>query len=77
MANLFEGKTVAVTGKLGNYTRSGIRARLLELGARPVSSVSRKTDYLIAGANAGSKLERARALGVKVLAEWEFEGMAN
>lgn len=64
---------MAVTGKLDNYTRSGIRARLLELGARSVSTVSRKTDYLIAG----SKLDRARALGVKVLAEWEFEGMAD
>ena len=77
MSNLFEGKAVAVTGKLDNYTRSEIQARLLELGARPVSTVSRKTDYLIAGANTGSKLDRARALGVKVLAEWEFEGMAN
>lgn len=47
--NLFMGKSVAVTGRLENYTRDGIKARLLELGAKPVSKVSKRTDYLILG----------------------------
>ena len=73
----FGGKTVVVTGKLDNYTRSGIQSRLLELGAHPTSNVSRKTDYIIVGARAGSKLDRARALGITILSEKEFEDMAD
>lgn len=75
--NKFTGKTVAVTGKLDNYTRSGIHSKLLELGAHPTSNVSRKTDYIIVGARAGNKLDRARALGVTILSEKEFEDMAD
>ena len=75
--NPFHGKKIAVTGKLLNYTRQDIHSRLLELEAKPVSVVSRNTDYLIAGANAGSKLNKAKALGITVLAEWEFENIAN
>ena len=48
--NPFIGKSIAVTGKLENYTRAAIKARLVELGAKPVSKVSRRTDYLILGA---------------------------
>lgn len=73
----FGGKTVVVTGKLDNYTRSGIHSKLLELGAHPTSNVSRKTDYIIVGARAGNKLDRARALGVTILSEKEFEDMAD
>ena len=75
--NPFVGKSVAVTGKLANYTRSGITARLLDLGSKPVSVVSRKTDYLIAGERPGSKLEKARALGITILSEQEFEHMTG
>lgn len=46
--------------------------KLLSLGARPASSVSKKTDYLIVGENAGSKLTKAQTLGVKTLTEQEF-----
>lgn len=75
--NPFMGKKVAVTGRLPNYTRQDIRSRLLDLGATPVQTVTRKTDYLIVGANAGSKLAKARAYGIPVLMEWEFEEMAK
>ncbi len=73
--NPFPGKTVVATGKLQNYTRDGIQMKLLSLGAKPASSVSKKTDYLIVGENAGSKLDKARTLGVKILTELEFEAM--
>lgn len=71
--NPFYGKTVVATGKLENYTRDGIQMRLLELGAKPGSSVSKNTDYLIVGEKAGSKLAKAQQLGVKTLTEQEFE----
>lgn len=73
--NPFAGKIVVATGKLQNYTRDGIQSKLLELGAKPASSVSKKTDYLIAGEKAGSKLGKAESLGVKILTEEEFEVM--
>ena len=73
--NSFAGRSVAVTGKLNNYTREGIKARLLELGAKPVSKVSRRTDYLILGVRPGNKLVKALALGITVLSEQEFERM--
>lgn len=73
--NPFAGKTVVATGKLENYTRDGIQMKLLSLGANPASSVTKKTDYLIVGENAGSKLAKANSLGVKTLTEAEFEAM--
>ncbi len=75
--NPFCGKSVAVTGKLDNYTRNSIQARLRELGAKPVSKVSERTDYLILGERPGSKLEKARLLGIALLSEREFENMAE
>ena len=68
----FAGKTVVATGMLENYTRDGIQMKLLSLGARPASSVSKKTDYLIVGENAGSKLTKAQTLGVTTLTEQQF-----
>ena len=73
--NPFAGKTVVATGKLVNYTRDGIQTKLLELGAKPGSSVSKNTDYLIVGEKAGSKLAKAQQLGVPILTEEEFEAM--
>ena len=73
--NPFNGKTVVATGKLANYTRDGIQMKLLSLGAKPASSVSKNTAYLIVGENAGSKLDKARSLGVATLTEAEFESM--
>lgn len=68
----FAGKVVVATGKLENYTRDGIQMKLLSLGAKPAGSVSKKTDYLIVGENAGSKLSKAQSLGVTTLTEQEF-----
>ena len=75
--NPFAGKPVAVTGKLVNYTRADINARLLDLGAKPVSVVSTRTSYLIVGERPGSKLDKARLLGITILSEQKFEDMAG
>lgn len=71
--NPFMGKTVVATGSLQNYSRSEIKEKLESLGAKVAGSVSKKTDYVIAGEAAGSKLTKAEELGVKVLSEEEFE----
>lgn len=73
--SLFEGKTVVVTGTLQNYSRGSIKEKLEGFGAKVAGSVSKKTDYVIAGEEAGSKLKKAQELGVKVLSEEEFEEM--
>lgn len=73
--NPFVGKTVVVTGKVEPYTRGEINDKIETLGAHAGSSVSSKTDYLICGENAGSKLEKARSLGITVLTPAEFFGM--
>lgn len=75
MNNPFAGKTVVATGKLEHYTRDGIQEKLISLGAHPSGTVSKKTDYLIVGEKAGSKLTKAQQLGVKTLTEQEFEDM--
>lgn len=75
--NPFYEKSVAVTGKLDHYTRGSIHERLRELEAKPVSKVSKRTDYLILGARPGNKLAKALTLGVRVLSEQEFEDMSS
>lgn len=69
------GKTVVATGKLEHYTRDGIQNKLLQIGAIPASSVTKKTNYLIVGEKAGSKLTKAKQLGVPTLTEEEFEAL--
>ena len=75
--NPFIGKSVVVTGKLDHYTRAGIKARLMELGAHPTASVSKRTSYVIVGEKPGSKLDKARTLGIPILFEKDFENMAG
>lgn len=75
--NVFMGKTIVATGKLTNYTREGIKERLMDLGAKPGSSVSRKTDFLIVGEKPGSKVEKAGDYGVRIIDEDEFERLAS
>jgi DNA ligase (NAD+) len=67
------GKTLVVTGTLQKYKRNEIEDLIKQLGGKAAGSVSKKTDYVVAGEEAGSKLDRARELGVKVLTEAEFD----
>ena len=70
--NPFTGRTIAATGKLEHFTRDGINSRIISLGATVANSVTRKTNYLICGDKPGSKLVKARELGIPVLMEQEF-----
>ena len=71
----FMGKTVVVTGTLENYSRTSIKEKLESLGAKVSGSVSKKTDFVIAGEAAGSKYDKAKSLGITILSEEEFENM--
>jgi len=71
-AGKLQGKTVVVTGSLQRFTRDEIQELIARHGANVTESVSKKTDYLIVGEDAGSKLDKARKLGVKTLSEQEF-----
>lgn len=73
----FANKVVVVTGTLQHFTRDSITAKLEELGAKVSGSVSKKTDYLIAGEKAGSKLAKAQQFGVKILTEDDFVNMIS
>ncbi|MCH2595995.1 MAG: NAD-dependent DNA ligase LigA, partial [Pirellulales bacterium] len=73
----FTGKTFVVTGKLEKYTRDEIHTMVRQHGGRISGSISKKTDFLIAGEKAGSKLEKAKQLGINVLSESEFESFLH
>lgn len=68
----FEGMTVVVTGTLSRFSRAEAEAAVRNAGGKAVGSVSKKTSLVVAGENAGSKLDKANALGVEVIGEEEF-----
>ena len=70
--NPFAGCTIVVTGKLENFTRDTINDKISSVGATAGSSVTRKTNYLICGEKPGSKLTKAKELGIPILTEQEF-----
>jgi DNA ligase (NAD+) len=75
LAQVFAGKTFVLTGTLDSMSREEASARIAERGGRVSSSVSKKTDFVVAGKDAGSKLEKARGLNLQILDEHQFIGM--
>ncbi|MHC4762032.1 MAG: NAD-dependent DNA ligase LigA [Planctomycetota bacterium] len=71
------GKTIVVTGSLGNFSRQQIEQKIKDNGGKTASSVSSKTDLVLAGKEAGSKLAKARSLGIKIIDEKQFLEMIN
>jgi DNA ligase (NAD+) len=71
------GKTFVLTGTLPNYSRDAAKKMIEDAGGKVTGSVSKKTDYVVAGADAGSKLDKARELGVKVIDEKEMEELVK
>jgi DNA ligase (NAD+) len=72
MSGIFAQKTFVLTGTLPTLTREEAKAKIESLGGKVTASVSKKTDFVLAGEEAGSKLEKAQALGIKILDEAEF-----
>ncbi len=71
------GKSIVVTGTLKHYKRDEIKKLIQQLGGRASSSISKNTDFLVAGEKAGSKLDKAKKLGVEILSEEEFQKLAE
>ncbi|MEA3423053.1 MAG: NAD-dependent DNA ligase LigA, partial [Bacillota bacterium] len=76
-SNILEGKKIVVTGSLEHFTRDGIKEKILELGGKPASSVSKNTDFVIVGKDPGSKHDKALSLGVKIITEEEFLNISS
>jgi len=72
---IFSGKTFVLTGTLDNFTRSEAKKEIENRGGKVSSSVSKKTDFVLAGVDPGSKLDKAQKLGVKIIDEAEFKNM--
>ena len=73
--NRFEGKVFVLTGSLEKYTRDDAASIIEKFGGKTSSSVSKKTSFVLAGEDAGSKLTKAQSLGVEVITEEQFEKM--
>ena len=73
MARTLEGLTVVVTGSLERYSRDSVKEAIIARGGKASGSVSKKTDFVVVGENAGSKAEKAEQLGVTILDEAGFE----
>ena len=76
-SNPFFNKTFVITGTLPNYKRTEAAEIIESMGGKVSSSVSKKTDFVLAGEEAGSKLTKAQSLGIKIIDESEFESMRN
>ena len=76
-ASGIEDKSFVVTGTMNGYTRNEIEEKIKNLGGKVLSSVSSKTDFLIAGESPGSKLEKAKELGTTILDEIGFEALVK
>jgi DNA ligase (NAD+) len=76
-SGVFANKTLVVTGTLVHYSRDEIERLIGKLGGKASGSVSKNTDFLVAGEAAGSKLQKAKELGVRILSEEEFRQMAQ
>ncbi|MFN0197712.1 MAG: NAD-dependent DNA ligase LigA [Planctomycetaceae bacterium] len=72
LSQALAGKTIVVTGTLARFQREEIEALIHQLGGRAASSVSKKTDFVVAGEKAGSKLEKAQSLGIPIISEDDF-----
>lgn len=72
-----QGLTIVATGSFEGFTRDSIKEAIISRGGKASSSVSKRTDYVVAGANAGSKLARAEALGVPILSEEQFVSLMD
>ncbi|HVN71960.1 MAG TPA: NAD-dependent DNA ligase LigA [Desulfomonilia bacterium] len=72
---MFTGKTICFTGALSSMTRSEAKVLSEAMGAHVVDSVSKKLDFLVVGADPGSKYEKARSMGIKILTEDDFQAM--
>ena len=73
--NRFDGKTFVLTGSLEKYTREEAGDIIEKFGGKVSGSVSKKTSYVLAGEEAGSKLTKAESLGVTIISETDFEDM--
>ena len=73
----FEGKTFVLTGTLENYSRGDASEIIEKFGGKTSTSVSKKTNYVLAGEEAGSKLTKAQELGVTIISEQEFNQMIS
>ena len=72
IARTLEGLTIVATGSLEHYTRDSVKEAIISRGGKAAGSVSKKTDYVVVGDNAGSKADKAEQLGVPVLDEDRF-----
>lgn len=72
LPHIFNGKSIVFTGELDTMTRSEAEKIVFNMGGNPTSSVSKNTDFVVVGSNPGSKFDKAKKLGVKILTEQEF-----
>ena len=73
----FFGLQIAITGKISPMSRDDVKNLLISEGAKVTSSISKKTDFLIAGENAGSKLDKAKTLGVRIIEAVDINTFVN